>query len=179
MNKIKLLTILILLGCAGKNVTKQTRIITLNKQKKITENKIIDPYKYVWVQGEGEYQGMMRFYLDINDDNIPDLFLMANALRGSGGGTCHVFLINESGYRYIGILSLHEKGFELLPTSHNGLRDIKSYWRMGGEEGNLGTCVFNGKKYISQSSERIKSRDYESRITPTNVIVEYSGEVLK
>ncbi len=106
-----------------------------------------DPYRYVWDTDEGNVAGMTRFFLDLDDDGTPELFLAANSLIGNGGGPFHVFTKTDKGYAEIGVVFLSPYGFQLVPDKHQGFHDIKAYTHLSAESGTLVTYVYGGSEY--------------------------------
>lgn len=86
------------------------------------------------------------FSLDLNDDSIPDKLIGITC--GTGGCVYYCFLRNlTNSYNFIGTLSIHRLGFEILKTKHFGLNDILSYWHMNAGEGVLSRIEYNGNEY--------------------------------
>lgn len=140
---------------------------------------ISNPYKYVWDNDEGDASGLVRFFLDVNGDKIPDLFVGAKSLIGNGGGVFHVFTLNRNHeYNYLGKIDVHPQAIQMLPTVHNGIHDLKSYWHLSAFDGDLNLFAFNGKTFEKTNSKRIKFDDFAKTISPEKISTEDSGPKL-
>jgi hypothetical protein len=137
---------------------------------------ITDPYKYVWDNDEGSVSGLVRFFLDINGDKIPDLFVGAKSLMGTGGGVFHVFTLNQNHeYTYLGKIDVNPGAIQMLSSVHHGIHDIKGYWHMSAFDGDLNQFAFNGKTFEKTNTKKIKSADFAKNISPGKITTEESG----
>lgn len=140
---------------------------------------IPDPYKHVWGNDEGGIAGLVRFYLDINNDKKPDLFVGPKSLLGTGGGSFHVFVKNaKDGYTYLGRLPMIRPEFtEVISPGHGGYADLKTYVRKGFAEGDVLTYAYDGSSYVLWKQTQIKNPS-DVKIKPAAVNAEESGPML-
>ena len=124
-----------------------------------------DPYKYIWENNPKMFLG--RFYLDINNDKIPELFLSVGG--GTGGTGFEVFTINKHGYTYVGYIFFDT--LKVLPDKHNGFNDLLVFIRGGnigegiGDIGKLEIYMYDNKEYnivkeINHEVSRIEADKY-------------------
>jgi hypothetical protein len=93
---------------------------------------VVDPYAYVLaVRSCGA--SLERFFLDVNDDGTPEVFVACTSDRGTGGNTFHAFLQVEGGYRLIGRMFLAT--IWLTGDRHEGYRGLWTWARLSGTEG--------------------------------------------
>jgi len=83
---------------------------------------VIDPYQELREKG---LSGKGRFYKDLNQDGVPELFLSYNT--GSSSAYYAMYRITKGGYDFIGYV--HFLFFQLLQTKHNGYFDIQVFSR--------------------------------------------------
>lgn len=120
------------------------------------DNKILftdNPYSDYWIDYQLDKKPFIltRFYEDINQDNIPEIFFPTGG--GSGGIHYRVYQITQDGYFYLGGISYMSK--QILNTKHNGFNDIVTFWDTGEEMGYLSLLQFDGKKYIDTKEMEI------------------------
>lgn len=108
---------------------------------------ISEPYADLW-RGEGSLQGLLRFRLDLDGDDAPELFLGAKALMGKAGGPFSIFKDVPGGYAALGEVFLAPGAFEILPIRHHGFFDLRYCAPMGAEACELLTFAFNGRTYV-------------------------------
>ncbi len=143
------------------------------------EKLVNDPYKIAWDNLDGEASGLTRFFLDINDDGRPDLFVTGTSLVGNAGAPFHVFISGSKGYRELGEVFLDNGSFQLLELKHKGVRDIKVCSHLSASECVLRTFIYNGKNYEKKSERTISGEKFKNEIsTPTLVKFEKSGKPL-
>jgi hypothetical protein len=105
---------------------------------------IDNPYTYV-----GSSQLVVgRFYLDINSNNIPELFICSEL--DSGKPNVIFFEIDKTYYRYLGEINFHT--LKVLPTKFNGMHDLLIYTNTNylnnvGEIGAVSIIQYNGTEY--------------------------------
>jgi hypothetical protein len=121
----------------------------LDKEYPFITDHVIDPYQELREKG---LSGKGRFYKDLNQDGVPELFLSYNS--GSSSVYYAMYRIAEKGYDFIGYV--HFLFFQLLPTKHNGYFDIQTFVRSYAEEdkvyvGGLYKYTFDGIGYIRNS----------------------------
>jgi len=139
---------------------------------------IENPYQYVW-DDEGDLEGITRFFLDINGDQTPELFIGANSLIGNGGGEFHVFLKSGKSYNHLGSVFCSPGGLDVLATKHNGFSDLRTCTHMSAEECTLTIYIFSGEKYEPKSQKLVKASDLPKDFKPIRVEAEQSGKTLK
>ncbi|MGZ3792190.1 MAG: hypothetical protein ACXVCP_07570 [Bdellovibrio sp.] len=145
------------------------------KDPKIINN----PYQVVWDEMEGDVAGLTRFYLDINDDGIPDLFVTGTSLIGNAGAPFHVFLAEEKKFKDLGEVFLDQNAFQLLKTKHHKVHDIKVCSHLSASECVLRTYVFDGTKYNEKTNRTISGIKFKEEIpSPNSVKFEKSGKPL-
>lgn len=110
-------------------------------------NVLENPYKELW-EGEGESQGLTRFFLDLDGDGKDELFVGAKSLLGKGGGLFSIFKETDNGYVPLGDVFVHPGAFELLPIRHYGFFDLRYCAGVSAELCELIIFVFNGKEYM-------------------------------
>jgi len=143
------------------------------------ETLIRDPYKYVWdIADEGEVAGMTRFFLDLDNDGTPELFLAANSLIGNGGGPFHVFKKAMGGYREIGEVFISPGDFQVMPQTHQGYHDIKACNHLSAESCTLVTYVYDGAEYKKTTDKVVKGESGKKEILATPVNAERSEREL-
>jgi hypothetical protein len=135
-----------------------------------------DPYQLVWTHDEGQTRGLTRFFLDLNGDGKPELFIAATSLIGNGGGPFHVFLSSSSCYTDVGSVFLSSGDFEVLNSVHHGLRDIKVYSHLSSATGTLAVYQFDGIKFQMSAERVIKSEEFSKEIKPVTVQFEQSSD---
>jgi hypothetical protein len=106
---------------------------------------VIDPYQELREKGLS-VKG--RFYKDLNQDGVPELFLSYDS--GSAGSEYVMYRITKKGYDFLGYISFLY--FQLLSTKHNGYFDIQTFVRSYTEEdgvyvGGLYKDTYDGNKY--------------------------------
>lgn len=129
---------------------------------------VSDPYKEVWNSKENYKIYLSRFYKDINDDTIPELFI--KWFEGTGASYV-VYRILKTNYLYLGSISF--SSFQLLDNSHFGFKDIDAFLpteikENGNQKGSLEIYEFNGLYYSSKKKMDIdlKSSIKEKIFTP-------------
>ncbi len=142
-----------------------------------SEPKLIkNPYQYVWENYEGNVAGIIRFSIDLDNDNNPELFLGAKSLMGNGGGNFHVFsrTKNESfiNWEQIGI----DPGMiQILPNKNHKVHSIKGYNHLSYTDGDINVYDFNGTTFKRTEQKRINRSDLEKNISPQKITTEESG----
>jgi hypothetical protein len=140
---------------SGKGSTKDDEKM-LNEKSKIKpeDRNVINPYQTIWGEGKGPavFQ-MSRFYLDITNDNIPELFLCDS--RGTGGGSYSVYQVTKPGYKFL--VHLGTGSVHVQPDIHNGFNDIICIWREGDNEYSFVLMENNGEEYVVKKSFLYKS----------------------
>lgn len=114
-----------------------------------------DPYREVW-EDEGSVEGLIRFHLDLDGDDEPELFLGAAALSGKGGGPFFIFKKLEAGYAALGEVFLYPGAFEMLPIRHNGFFDLRYCAPVSAESCEAMTFAFDRKSYVRADFPRIE-----------------------
>jgi hypothetical protein len=90
-----------------------------------------------------EFYHKTRLYRDLNQDNIPELFI---ATLGGTGGFCYVvYQIKKEGYQRIGYVPFSL--LQVLSTKHNGFCDLMIYSKLNSPSGHLYIYEFNGNEY--------------------------------
>lgn len=112
------------------------------KRKSIVSS---DPYREIWLSNMGF---LSRFYLDINGDKIPELFLGWN--ESSDGTSYVVYKFVKSNYLYLGYVMFDS--IQLLENKHFGNQDLMVYIRTGilengRQRGILQVYEFDGMSY--------------------------------
>jgi hypothetical protein len=119
-----------------------------------------NPYQDLW--GKIPFD-LTRFYQDLNQDNIPEIFFPTSG--GSGGQNYMVYQITKESYKFLGEISYMSK--QLLNSKHNGFYDIVTFWRSGDEIGYLTFRQFDGKQYVAAKymevipSEALKDKVFD------------------
>jgi hypothetical protein len=106
-----------------------------------------DPYLDRWNERNGSGLWFLsRFYQDLNQDGIPELFLPY--FGGSSGYKYYIYQITKDGYYDLGTIHFSES--KILPTSHNGFNDLIIYRHITSDDGRLLIEEFNGFYYESE-----------------------------
>lgn len=121
---------------------------------------------------------MTRFFLDVNNDGAPELFLSANSLIGNGGGQFHVFKKKKEGYAYLGIVFCFPGGIDILPAKRHGFHDLRTCSRLSAQQCDLTVYAFDGRQYAVRSKKVISSSERPKDFKPQMVKEEKSGKVL-
>lgn len=144
-----------------------------------SKGNVTDPYKFVWEADEGATGGLVRFFVDLNDDKIPDLFVGSKSLIGSGGGIFHIFLVSENHkYRALGKVEINPSALEILSAKNHGMHNLKTYWHLSASEGNLVTFVFDGREFKKSATKRIGAAACSKMISPNKMEWQESGKNL-
>jgi len=139
---------------------------------------INDPYKHVWASDDGGIAGLVRFYLDVNNDKEPELFVAAKAQVNLGGGVFHVFRKNGKSYTYLGKLPYVRPEFiEVSYPGHNGYADLKTHIRQGANQNEVLTYAHDGKSYVLWKQTEVKN-PADIKIKAAQVTTEDSGPML-
>lgn len=110
------------------------------------------------------------FDLDIDGNNHKDIFMTDS--RGQAGAPYKVFLNDGKDYVLIGEVFVHPLALQLMKNKKSSVHSILAYVRDGAYEGNLVIYEYSDKEFIKDKSERIRSSEFDKRITPvkTNVL---------
>jgi hypothetical protein len=106
-----------------------------------------------------DYWSLEMFELDINHDDIPEVFVTTPRLHGTGGGPYLVFRKHTQGHLYIGQLGGRQHNMRVLPLGPDGLPRIMTFWNNGGGSGTASVWKNDGTRFIQVSSEVIRSGD--------------------
>jgi hypothetical protein len=131
----------------------------------------LDPYSYVVNHAEfAKQKGTSRFYLDLTNDGILDLFA-GEQWSGNSGGPYYVFLRSKEGYRPAGEIFLHPEAIEVLKTSHFGIQDIQVYHHLSADHGDLQTYEYDGNGFKLSGKKRVNSAGLEKVLHPAKLQV--------
>lgn len=132
-------------------------------------NVVKDPYRLAW-EDEGSLEGLVRFFVDVNQDGQPELFVGAKALLGPGGGPFRVYENITSGWRRAGTLFIHPGLLEMLPSEHAGFSDLRYCGAISAEMCSLTVYAYNGREYMPVSpAQAVKRTDVAGRVhVPTS-----------
>lgn len=136
-----------------------------------------DPYKFVW-DAEGQVGGITRFFLDINDDGQPEIFVGANALIGNAGGEFEIFQKSGAGFIHLGAIFTHPENLNVLSSKHHGFRDLRTCAHYNADSCDLGTFEFNGSKYKPGKSKMIRGVDLPKDYVRAKVAPERSDKLI-
>lgn len=99
----------------------------------------------------------MRFFIDLDQDGLPDLFVGAKALLGPGDGPFRVYRRSGVGWLPIGEVFVHPGAIELLPSRHAGFVDLRYCGQVSVDACSLVTYVFGETAYGPSASPRVVS----------------------
>lgn len=141
--------------------------------------RIAAPYRFVRNEHDiyGSGSGMSRFFLDLDQDGAPELFLGATALQGNGGGIYHVF--KQHGWEptsYLGVVDVHPSAIAI-ETRESGIPgDLITYWHISSTEGHRFRYRFKRGRYLKIESESVEQPpdSFELGFVPAPVQVEHS-----
>ncbi len=102
---------------------------------------------------------VIEFEADINQDQIPELFVSSTYSQGNAGGEYFVFRRNENHFYYLGSLFLHPKAFKVLPIDNDQQPKMVLYRRSGCCEGMLITVKYTGTRFAIIEQETIYPLD--------------------
>jgi hypothetical protein len=106
-----------------------------------------NPYQMAW-EDEGSVEGLVRFFLDLNQDGQPELFVGAKALLGQGGGPFRIFENMKPGWMLIGEVFIHPGAVEVLASRHSGFADLRYCGKVNADACMLTTYAFDGTAYV-------------------------------
>ncbi len=127
------------------------------------QGRIADPYADVLaVRSMSDGGSLERFRLDVNGDNIEELFIANSSDSGTGGNTFHAYRKAGDGYEYIGLFFL--KTLKCLDARREGYHDLLGWNRTGGTEGEeygpTTRYTWNGRQYAAGAVQlNVKLRD--------------------
>ncbi len=139
---------------------------------------VANPYELVWQHEDGAAEGLTRFFLDINDDGHPDLFVAANSSIGNGSGAFHVFLRSGGSYRDLGLLPLEPEALELLESKHFDIHDVKTCAHSGGGRYQCSIYEFDGTGFRAAASGDVAAPQVLAELHPAHLTVERTGAQL-
>jgi hypothetical protein len=115
---------------------------------------------------EGEEAGLpsslAAFFADIDQDEVPELFIGSSVARGNAGGVHYVFASQGIAYRYLGSIFAHPSAFAVLPAAADGRPRVRRYVHLSAGEGLLETLTYDGRAFAIVSSERIAAPEADS-----------------
>jgi hypothetical protein len=135
-----------------------TKDLTEQSEQKQETVFVKDPYLDYWKikENKNNFQwSLSRFYKDLNQDGVPELFFPR--FGGSGGTTFSIYQIIKEGYLSLGSISYMR--CQTLSTKHNGFNDLMLYWHMSADDGDFTIEEFNGTSYEAVKEMHVISED--------------------
>lgn len=114
---------------------------------------------------------------DLDGDGINDVFVADSSTDCGNGGCSYMLIISNKGSpKTIGEIEANK--IEALPTSANGLRDLKTTWRSGCEALIISSLKFDGYRYKTTNSYEKPGPCAEKSAPQTQYSQGVSGTVL-
>jgi hypothetical protein len=117
---------------------------------------VTNPYDWVGANEGGSLRGLTRFFLDLNDDGVPELFLASTGLIGKMGGPFHVFQQRNSAYQELGIIFTSIDTLETPPSKTTGFSDLRVCLGSKEKSCRLIDYAFNSKEYRKRTDQVLK-----------------------
>lgn len=131
----------------------ETKKEQIAKEFPFITDHVLDPYQELREKG---LSGKGRFYKDLNQDGVPELFLSFNS--GSSSVNYAMYRITKKGYDFLGYIGFLY--FQLLSTKHNGYFDIQTFNRSFTEEDRVYVGGLYKYSYDGIGYTRINRIDY-------------------